>query len=134
MDFSNVKTEGIANVSKDDIVFAEKLGYRIKLLGIARMTETDLEQCVHPAMVLPLEDLIAHVEDVFNAVVVDGDYVDTLMFEGRGAGEKPTASAVVGDESISPADLTRLPFCSRGQTESPAPAAKRISFPPFMSA
>ena len=96
VDFNNVKTEGIANVSKDDIVFAEKLGYRIKLLGIARMTETNLEQCVHPAMV-PLEDPIAHVEDVFNAVVVDGDYVDTLMFEGRGAGEKPTASAVVGD-------------------------------------
>lgn len=96
VDFDHVTTEGITNVSAEDIAFAEKLGYRIKLLGIARLTPDGMEQRVHPAMV-PLEDPIAHVEDVFNAVVVDGDFVDTLMFEGRGAGEKPTASAVVGD-------------------------------------
>lgn len=96
VDFKSVHIEGIREVSATDIEFAEKLGYRIKLLGIARMTENGLEQRVHPAMV-PLEDPIAHVEDVFNAVVVDGDFVDTCMFEGRGAGERPTASAVVAD-------------------------------------
>jgi homoserine dehydrogenase len=72
------------------------LGYRIKLLGIARLTEHGLEQRVHPCMV-PLEDPIAHIEDVFNAVVVDGDYVDKTIYEGRGAGAGPTASAVVAD-------------------------------------
>ncbi len=96
IDFASVHIEGIRHVSPLDIQFADELGYRIKLLGIARQTEFGIERRVHPCMV-PLSDPIAHVEDVFNAVVVDGDFVDTTMYEGRGAGERPTASAVVAD-------------------------------------
>ena len=79
-----------------DIEFADELGYRIKLLGIARPTEHGLEQRVHPCMV-PRATPIAHVEGVFNAVVVEGDFVGRVMLEGRGAGAEPTASAVVAD-------------------------------------
>ena len=79
-----------------DIAFAEELGYRIKLLGISSVTDHGVERRVHPCMV-PLGAPIAHIDGVFNAVVADGDFVDTIMQEGRGAGEKPTASAVVAD-------------------------------------
>jgi homoserine dehydrogenase len=88
--------EGIRRVSPLDIRFADELGYRIKLLGIAALTEDGLEQRVHPCMV-PVQAPIASVEGVFNAVVADGDFVDTLMQEGRGAGAGPTASAIVAD-------------------------------------
>jgi len=96
VNFDGVYVEGIRHVSPLDIQFAEELGYRIKLLGIARLTDKGVEQRVHPCMV-PLNAPIAHIEDVFNAVVADGDYVDTTMYEGRGAGEGPTSSAVVAD-------------------------------------
>ncbi len=96
VDFNAVHVEGIRHISPLDIEFADDLGYRIKLLGIARRTDKGIEQRVHPCMV-PLDAPIAHIEDVFNAVVVDGDHVDTTMYEGRGAGEGPTASAVVAD-------------------------------------
>ena len=95
-DIAGVHVEGIRHIGATDIQFATELGYRIKLLGIARMTETGLEQRVHPCMV-PLETPIAHVEDVFNAVVVEGDFVGRVVSEGRGAGAGPTASAVVAD-------------------------------------
>ncbi|MBL8700602.1 MAG: homoserine dehydrogenase [Alphaproteobacteria bacterium] len=96
VNFAGVHVEGIRAVGALDIQFAGELGYRIKLLGLARMTEHGLEQRVHPCMV-PLETPIAHVEDVFNAVVVEGDFVGRVVSEGRGAGEGPTASAVVAD-------------------------------------
>jgi len=96
VDFAGVHIEGIRHVSPLDIDYAKELGYRIKLLGLARMTESGLEQRVHPCMV-PLDAPIAHVEGVFNAVVVDGDFVGNAIFEGRGAGAGPTASAVVAD-------------------------------------
>jgi len=96
VDFSSVHVEGIRHVSPLDIQYADELGYRIKLLGIAGMTDHGIEQRVHPCMV-PNDSPIAHVEGVFNAVVADGDYVDTTVYEGRGAGEGPTASAVVAD-------------------------------------
>ncbi len=96
VDFGAVHVEGIRYVSATDIAFAEELGYRIKLLGIATLTELGLERRVHPCMV-PLGAPIAHVEGVFNAIVADGDFVDTIMQVGRGAGERPTASAVVAD-------------------------------------
>jgi homoserine dehydrogenase len=95
-DFAGVHVEGIRDVGALDIRFAGELGYRIKLLGLARMTEHGLEQRVHPCMV-PLETPIAHVEDVFNAVVAEGDFVGRVVSEGRGAGAGPTASAVVSD-------------------------------------
>ncbi|MSO54476.1 MAG: homoserine dehydrogenase [Rhodospirillales bacterium] len=96
VNFGGVHVEGIRRVSPMDIRFAEELGYRIKLLGIAKLTESGLEQRVHPCMV-PLAAPIASIDGVFNAVVADGDYVDTIMQEGRGAGQGPTASAVVAD-------------------------------------
>lgn len=96
VNFDAVHIEGIRHISSTDIEFAEELGFRIKLLGVASLTENGLEQRVHPTMV-PKSAPIASVEGVFNAVVTDGDAVDTLMQEGRGAGEGPTASAVVAD-------------------------------------
>lgn len=96
VNFAGVHVEGIRHVSSMDIQFAEELGYRIKLLGLARETRHGIEQRVHPCMV-PLGAPIAHIEGVFNAVVVEGDFVGTTMFQGRGAGQGPTASAVVAD-------------------------------------
>ena len=96
VNFEAVHVEGISRISPLDIEFADDLGYRIKLLGISRQTRTGIEQRVHPCMV-PIDAPIAHIEDVFNAVVVEGDFVGTSMYEGRGAGEGPTASAVVAD-------------------------------------
>ena len=96
VDFDSVSIEGIRYVSAVDIRFAEELGYRIKLLGIASLSEHGVERRVHPCMV-PVSAPIAHVGGVFNAVVAEGDFVDTIVQEGRGAGERPTASAVVAD-------------------------------------
>jgi homoserine dehydrogenase len=92
----HVHVEGIRHVSALDIAFAGELGYRIKLLGIARQTEAGIEARVHPAMV-PQSAPIARVDGVFNAVVAEGDFVGRVMLEGRGAGAGPTASAVVAD-------------------------------------
>src|SRR6195256_878230 len=96
VNFAGIHVEGIRHVTSMDIQFAEELGYRIKLLGLTRETRYGIEQRVHPCMV-PLAAPIAHIEGVFNAVVVEGDFVGTTMFQGRGAGQGPTASAVVAD-------------------------------------
>jgi homoserine dehydrogenase len=94
--FDAVHVEGIRHITALDIAFAEELGYRIKLLGIARQTEFGVETRVHPCMV-PASASIARVDGVFNAVVAEGDFVGRIMLEGRGAGAGPTASAVVAD-------------------------------------
>ena len=96
VNFAGVHVEGIRRVTAMDIELAAELGYRIKLLGLARETRYGIEQRVHPCMV-KLDTPIAHIEGVFNAVVVEGDFVGTTMFQGRGAGQGPTASAVVAD-------------------------------------
>jgi homoserine dehydrogenase len=96
VDADGVHTEGIRHISRLDIDFADELGFRIKLLGIARLTEHGLEQRVHPCMV-PAATPIAAVEGVFNAVVAEGDFVGRVVLEGRGAGAQPTASAVAAD-------------------------------------
>jgi homoserine dehydrogenase len=96
VDFDGVYAEGIRHISRLDIDFAEELGYRIKLLGIARLTDHGLEQRVHPCMV-PRATPIAAVEGVFNAVVAEGDFVGRVVLQGRGAGAFPTASAVAAD-------------------------------------
>lgn len=96
INFDDISIEGIRHISALDIRFAKELGYRIKLLGITRRTEQGVEQRVHPCMVR-LDSPIAHVEGVFNAVVAQGDFVGSTVFEGRGAGEGPTASAVAAD-------------------------------------
>ena len=96
INFSGVYTEGIRHISLIDIDYAEELGYRIKLLGSARLTENGLEQRVYPCMVgqsFP----IANVEGAYNAVVAIGDSVGDTVFQGLGAGSGPTASAVVAD-------------------------------------
>ena len=92
----DVHIEGIRRISALDIQFATELGYRIKLLGIARESEAGVSARVHPCLV-PLNHPIARVEGVFNAVVAVGDAVGQIMLEGRGAGAGPTASAVVAD-------------------------------------
>jgi len=96
VDFPSVHIEGIRHISALDIDYARELGYRIKLLGIARRNNGGIEQRVHPAMV-PADSPIAAVDGVFNAVVADGDFVEKVMLVGRGAGGGPTASAVVAD-------------------------------------
>lgn len=96
VDFDAVHVEGIRNVSALDVAYADELGYRIKLLGVAQQLNGAIEQRVHPCMVAK-DKPIASVSGVFNAVVADGDFVDTTMYEGRGAGAGPTASAVVAD-------------------------------------
>ncbi len=96
VDFAGVHVEGIRHITALDIAYAAELGYRIKLLGLARQTEHGIEQRVHPCMV-PLDAPIAHVEGVFNAVVAEGDFVGKTLFQGRGAGAGPTASAVAAD-------------------------------------
>ena len=96
VDFNSMFIEGIRNIGAVDIEYASELGFRIKLLAISRATAEGVEQRVHPCMVLK-DTPIAHVQGVFNAVVAEGDFVDRTMYEGRGAGEGPTASAVVAD-------------------------------------
>jgi homoserine dehydrogenase len=96
VDFASVHVEGIRQVGALDIGFASELGYRIKLLGLARLTEAGVEARVHPCMV-PETAPIALVDGVFNAVFAEGDFVGRIMLEGRGAGAGPTASAVVAD-------------------------------------
>ena len=96
VDFAAVHIEGIRGVSALDIAFATELGYRIKLLGIARRTGEGIESRVHPCMV-PHTAAIARVDGVFNAVVAEGDFCGRVMLEGRGAGAGPTASAVAAD-------------------------------------
>jgi homoserine dehydrogenase len=96
VDFAGVHVEGIRHISALDIEYAAELGFRIKLLGLARPTGHGIEQRVHPCMV-PRSTPIASVEGVFNAVMVEGDFCGRIMLEGRGAGAEPTASAVVAD-------------------------------------
>ncbi|MGI4746132.1 MAG: homoserine dehydrogenase [Janthinobacterium lividum] len=96
VDFDSVHIEGIRQIGAADIAFATELGYRIKLLGIARRSEQGVETRVHPCLV-PNTAPIAQVEGVFNAVVAEGEFVGRVMLEGRGAGAGPTATAVVAD-------------------------------------
>lgn len=96
VDYDGIHVEGIRDVSALDITYAEELGYRIKLLGMARRTDGGVEQRVHPCMV-PKSAPIANVEGVNNAVVAEGDFVGNILTEGAGAGAGPTASAVVAD-------------------------------------
>ena len=98
-----VYTEGISRLAKEDIKYAEQLGYRIKLLAITKRTPAGIELRVHPTLV-PLQRLIANVEGAMNAVLIKGDAVGTTLYYGQGAGSEPTASAVIADL----VDVTRL--------------------------
>ena len=94
--FDDVYIEGITKISAKDIRYAKEMGCAIKLLGVARNTDTGVEAYVCP-MLIPNDHPLATVNDSYNAVFVHGDAVEDAMFFGRGAGELPTASAVVGD-------------------------------------
>jgi homoserine dehydrogenase len=93
---SDVYREGIMGVTADDIVFARRLGYVVKLLAIAESQDGDISVRVHPAMI-PQEHPLASVRESFNAVFIEGERVGPLMLYGRGAGGDPTATSVVGD-------------------------------------
>ena len=96
LQFSKVYTEGISNLTTEDVEAAEQFGYRIKHLGIAKDTGNGIELRVHPTMI-PQSVLLASVNGVMNAVMVDGDAVGPTLFYGAGAGAEPTASSVVAD-------------------------------------
>jgi len=94
--FDEVFTEGISRITPDDIRSAHELGYRIKLLGVAKPHGEQVEMRVHPTLI-PLQSQLAQVSDSYNAVQISGDFVEHTMYFGRGAGERPTASAVIAD-------------------------------------
>ncbi|NJD37019.1 MAG: homoserine dehydrogenase [Geobacter sp.] len=97
IDFNAIHTEGITGISGIDISYAAEFGYRIKLLAIGKLTDDgQLEVRVHPTMI-PLNNPLADVNGVFNAIRLTGDFVGPVLFYGRGAGQNPTASAIVGD-------------------------------------
>ena len=95
-DLAHMKVEGIEHITAADIAFASEFGFRIKLLGVARQTSSGIDQRVHPAMV-PARTPLANVDGAANGVMVDAAAAGSFFFSGRGAGEAPTASAVVSD-------------------------------------
>jgi homoserine dehydrogenase len=103
MQFDRAHIEGISQLEADDIRYAEQLGYRIKLLGLTRRRPNGVELRVHPTLI-PAKRLIANVEGVMNAILVQGDAVGATLYYGRGAGAEPTASAVIADL----VDVTRM--------------------------
>lgn len=95
-DFDSLDIQGIRHITSKDIQYASELGFRIKLLGMARRSGAKVMQSMEPCLV-PIKSALGSVEGVFNAVLTQGDFVDKTMMEGRGAGEGPTASSVVAD-------------------------------------
>lgn len=96
LQFDAAFTEGITKITREDVTYAEELGYRIKHLGLTRRTDKGVELRVHPTLI-PERRLIANVDGVMNAVLVKGDAVGPTLYYGAGAGDEPTASAVVAD-------------------------------------
>ncbi|WP_415258106.1 homoserine dehydrogenase [Thauera phenylacetica] len=119
MQFDKAYIEGISKLDSVDIGYAEQLGYRIKLLGIARRRENGVELRVHPTLI-PEKRLIANVEGAMNAVLVQGDAVGATLYYGKGAGAEPTASAVIADL----VDVTRL------HTSDPEHRVPHLAFQP----
>jgi homoserine dehydrogenase len=107
--FDQIHIEGIQSITAADIEAADDLGFRIKLLGVAQMTDSGIESRVHPAM-LPKDTAIAEVAGVLNAVAIDADFCGNLLLVGRGAGAKPTASAVASDIVDIAAGFVLQPF------------------------
>lgn len=114
LQFENVYTEGITAITRQDVVYAGELGYRIKHLGVARRTDRGIELRVHPTLI-PERRLIANVDGVMNAVLVQADAVGPTLYYGAGAGDLPTASAVVADiidvaRTLSSEVANRVPY------------------------
>ena len=112
--FDQVYIEGISHITRDDVAAAARLGYRIKHLGIARRDERGVQLRVHPTLI-PQNRLLAHVNGVMNAVLVQGDAVGQSLFYGAGAGAEPTASAVIADlvdvtRALNTAPENRVPY------------------------
>ena len=134
MQFDKAYAEGITKLTREDLRYAEELGYRIKLLGITRRAKNGIELRVHPTLI-PTRRLIANVEGAMNAVLVKGDAVGSTLYYGAGAGAEPTASAVIADLvdvtrmhtadpehrvphlAFQPDQLTDLPFLPMGEVE-----------------
>jgi homoserine dehydrogenase len=134
MQYEKAYAEGITQLTREDIRYAEELGYRIKLLGITRRAKHGIELRVHPTLI-PAKRLIANVEGAMNAVLVKGDAVGATMYYGAGAGAEPTASAVIADLvdvtrmhtadpehrvphlAFQPDQLTDVPFLPMGEVE-----------------
>ncbi|HEX7329595.1 MAG TPA: homoserine dehydrogenase [Casimicrobiaceae bacterium] len=134
MQFDKAYAEGITKLTREDLRYAEELGYRIKLLGITRRARNGIELRVHPTLI-PAKRLIANVEGAMNAVLVKGDAVGSTLYYGAGAGAEPTASAVIADLvdvtrmhtadpehrvphlAFQPDQLTDLPFLPMGEVE-----------------
>ena len=119
MQFDKVYVEGITKLHSLDIKYAERLGYRIKLLGITRRTPDGIELRVHPTLI-PAKRLIANVEGAMNAVLVQADAVGATLYYGKGAGSEPTASSVIADL----VDVTRL------HTADPESRVPHLAFQP----
>ncbi|NQU06927.1 MAG: homoserine dehydrogenase [Candidatus Abyssubacteria bacterium] len=96
VDLSDIYVEGITGITHKDVEYADELGYVIKLLAIAKKTGNELEARVHPALVSK-DSLLASVKGEYNALLLEGDVVGTTMYYGKGAGKRPTASAIVSD-------------------------------------
>ena len=96
LQFDKVYTEGISQITREDVGYAEAFGYRIKHLGYTRRTDKGIEMRVHPTLI-PERRLIANVDGVMNAVLVNADAVGATLYYGAGAGAEPTASAVIAD-------------------------------------
>ena len=134
LQFDKVFTEGIANIQGIDVEYASELGYRIKHLGIARRNAQGLEMRVHPTLI-PHRRLLANVDGVMNAVLIQADAVGPTLYYGPGAGAEPTASAVVADLvdvvraltsdpenrvphlAFQPAAITNIPILAMPQVE-----------------
>ena len=135
VDFAGVELEGIQRISIEDIRQAEDLGYRIKLLGVAQMTGRGLEQRMSPCLV-PADSPLGQLSGGTNMVVVEGDAVDQIVLRGPGAGEGPTASAVMGDICDIARGIriptfgtpaTNLRQAKAAQSNSPAPFYLRLT-------
>ncbi|MDE2359133.1 MAG: homoserine dehydrogenase [Betaproteobacteria bacterium] len=134
MQFDKAYAEGITKLTREDLRYAEELGYRIKLLGITRRAARGIELRVHPTLI-PAKRLIANVEGAMNAILVKGDAVGSTLYYGAGAGAEPTASAVIADLvdvtrmhtadpehrvphlAFQPDQLTDVPFLPMGDVE-----------------
>ena len=119
VDFAHCHVEGIRALEQTDVVYAAELGYRIKLLGIARRRADGIELRVHPTLI-PESHLLANVEGPFNAILVESDAAGQSLYYGRGAGGDPTASAVVAD----------LVDVARTMTADPSNRVPHLAFQP----
>jgi len=129
LQFDKVFTEGISKITAQDVKYAEELGFRIKHLGIARRAATGIELRVHPTLI-PAEELLANVNGVKNAILVQANAVGPTLYYGAGAGAGPTASAVVADV----VDIVRdIAYTEDGAGTIPQLAFEALSDLPILS-